>query len=377
MSHGAGMARFKEVLASVNLALSTASPAEIQALLTALVKEQIISEAYSKSLNLWRCVSGHAGETLASGTAFQAASDAMNYLEPANRLGRDYTTTCHSQTGLESASPAADCCSTACGPNAHPPLRNEHSLGHRLFAAPMHGHRFRLDDCMTEVLRGADTMQKAESDSESIREGNSEEEKEWLEQVEQAARRLAVPLWQHWDRARRMLLPLVPSVPTSVNATIAEAQCPLLNMEKETELTPIYRTLELCAAMTDSIFALEEATITPESFDVSAYDSAVTAAPVTAAPGTGCFSAFGERRNTSHVKAWGEDTKDMAEELTESRLHGCQLADRSKDTTQDLLYMTLSFTDAADIDCSSRGFTDEERLDTHWGESALTFHAVA
>lgn len=363
MSHGAGMAPFKEVLDSVNLALSRASPAEIQTLLTALVKEQVISEAYSKSLNLRRRVSAHAGE---------AASDAINYPEPADRLGRDYATTCYGQTGLESASPAADCCSAARGPNTHPPLRNEHSDGHRFFAAPMRGHRFGLDDCMTEVLRGADTMQKAESDSESIREGNSEEEKEWLEQVEQAARRLAVPLWQHWDRARRMLLPLVPSLPTSVNATIAEAQCPLLNLEKETELTPAYRMLELRAAMTDSNFALDEAPIAPEGFEIVAYDSAVTAAP-----GTGCFSAFGERWNTSPVKAWGEDTKDMAEELSESGLHGCQLADRSKDTTQDLLYMTLSLTDAADIDCSSRGFTDEERLYTHWGESALTFHAVA
>lgn len=372
MSHSAGMAQFKEVLDSVNLALSRASPAEIQALLTALVKEQIISEAYSKSLILRRRVSRHAGETLVSGTAFEAAFHAMNYPEPVDRLGRDYATTCYSQTGPESASPSADCCRTERGPNTHPPLRNEHSLDHRFFAASMHGCRFRLDDCMTEVLRGADTMQKAESDSESITEGNSEEEKEWLEQVEQAARRLAVPLWQHWDRARRMLLPLVPSVPTSVNATIAEAQCPLLNMEKETELTPAYRMLELCAAVTDSTFALDEATVTPEGLDVSAYIAAVTAAP-----DTGCFSAFGERRNTSRVKAWGEDTKDMAEELTESGLHGCQLADRSKDTTQDLLYMTLSLTDAADIDCSSRGFTDEERLDTHWGESALTFHAVA
>lgn len=372
MSHGAGMAHFKEVLDSVNLALSSASPAEIQALLTALVKEQIISEAYSKSLNLRQRGSGHAGETLGSGTAFEAASDAMNYPEPANRLGRDYATTCYRQTGLESASPAADCYRTARGPNTHPPLRNEHGLDHRFFAAPTHGHQFRLDDCMTEVLRGTGTKQKAESDSESIREGNSEEDKEWLEQVEQAARRLAVPLWQHWDSARRMLLPLVPSVPTSVNATVAEAQCPLLNLEKETELTPAYRTLELCAAVTDSTFALDEATVAPEGLEISAYDGAVTAAP-----GTGCFSVFGERSNTSRVKAWGEDTKDMAEEVSESGLHGCQLADRSKDTTQDLLYMTLSLTDAADIDCSTRSFTDEERLYTHWGESALAFHAVA
>lgn len=372
MSHGAGMAPFKEVLDSVNLALSRASPAEIQALLTDLVKEQVISEAYSKSLNLRRRVSGHGGETLLNGTAFEAAPDAMNYPEPANRLGQDYVTTCYTQTGLESASPAADCSSTARGSNTHPPLRNNHSLGHRFFAAPKHGHRFRVDDCMTEVLRGTDTMQKAESDSESIREGNSDEEKEWLEQVEQAARRLAVPLWQHWDRARRMLLPLVPSVPTSVKATIAEGQCPLLILEKETELTPAYRTLELCASVTDSTFALDEATITPEVLEISAYDGAVTTAP-----DTGCFSGFGERRNTSRVKAWGEDTKDMTEELTESGLHGCQLAERSKDTAQDLLYMTLSLTDAADINCSSRGFTDEERLYTHWGESALTFHVAA
>lgn len=372
MSHGAGMASFREVLDSVNLALSRASPAEIQALLTALVEEQVISEAYSKSLNLQRCVSGHAGETLLSETAFEAASDAMNYPEPANRLGRDCATTCYGQAGLESASPAADCRGAARGPNTRPPLRNQHSLDHKFFAAPMHGHQFRLDDCMAEVLRGRDTKQKAESDSESIREGNSEEEKEWLEQVEQAARRLAVPLWQHWDRARRMLLPLVPSVPTSVNATVAEAQCPLFNLEMETELTPAYRTLELCASMTDSTFALDEATVTPEGLEISAYDRALTAAP-----DTGCFSAFGERRNTPRVKAWGEGAKDMAEELTESGLHGCQLADRSKDTTQDLLYMTLSLTDAADIDCSSRGFTDEERLCTRWGESALAFHAVA
>lgn len=398
------MAQFEEVLDRVRLALTWASPAEIQALLEGLVKERIISEAYSKSLSLHRLTKGLAAEPDHSETAYKPASDLMNYPGSTNQrhlnqgqlsqVCRDCAITNPNQTRLD-VSPMEEYSSMRCRPKM---VMDEHNLNHRLFSTPIYVHvhvhvqvhdchcRLRLDNNMTELLRSTESMQKADNDYESMKEGNSEDEKEWLEQVEEAARRIAVPLWQHWDRGLRMLLPLVPSMTTGCatsenTVTGSEAQCPVLNMEEETELAIACRSLDLYAdnfncieaAIADPSFKLEIEGVsdTPKGLDFSTYDSAATTAL-----DADHFSVSGAARYTSQVKACAADTNDVTDML-ESDLNVCWVADRSRDTTEDLLYMTLSVLDSVENVCKADGLTDEERVDSHWGKFALNHHVFS
>lgn len=397
------MAQFEDVLDRVRLALTWASPAEFQALLEGLVKERIISEAYSKSLSLHRLTKCLAAEPVHSETAYKPASDLINYPGSTNQwhlnhgqlsqVCRDCAVTNPNQTRLY-VSPMEEYSSMRCRPKIHPPVMDEHNLNHRLFSTPIHVHvqvhdchcRLRLDDNMTGLLRSTESMQKADNDCESMNEGNSEDEKEWLEQVEEAARRIAVPLWQHWDRGLRMLLPLVQSrttgCATSENtATGSEAQCPVLNMEEETELAIACRSLDLYAdnfndteaAIADPSFVLDIEGIsdTPKGLDFSTYDSLATAAL-----DADHFSVSGAARNTSQVKACEADTNDITDML-ESDLNVCWGADRSRDTAEDLHYMTLSVLDSVENVCKADGLTDEERVDSYWGKFALNHHVLS
>lgn len=54
------------------------------------------------------------------------------------------------------------------------------------------------------------TLATPRPDCGTIKEGNSE--RHWLEQVEQVARRLTIPLWQNWDSGHKLPLPLIASV---------------------------------------------------------------------------------------------------------------------------------------------------------------------
>lgn len=281
------MAQFKEVLDGVRLALTWASPPEIHAMLEGLVEEQIISEAYSKSLNLHGLIEGIAPDTVCSEPTCKGGSDE---LEGAIRSQGSDTHWRQDQCGqvrkykFSKSSESAitdhnqmrsedEHNSTRSKPNICPlygsvsyghnpkliqelshwmssrgPAMDEHYLNnHRIVCN--HQCNLRLDEGRTELLRDADSMQKLVSDIERVDEGNSEDEKKWLEQVEEAARRIAVPLWQHWDRGQRMLLPLVPCMTgcsaSENGATDSEALCPVFNMEEETELAVACRMLDL------------------------------------------------------------------------------------------------------------------------------------
>uniref|UniRef100_UPI0037E7D497 MHC class II transactivator isoform X1 n=2 Tax=Semicossyphus pulcher TaxID=241346 RepID=UPI0037E7D497 len=172
-------------------------------------------------------------------------------------------------------------------------------------------------------------MQEPVSDNERMVKGNFADEKEWLEQ---AARRIAVPLWQHWDRGQRMLLPLVPRMATGFatsenKETGTEPQCPFLNIEEETELAVACRTLDLYA---ESFLCTDEE-ITRFTEGLSTYESDGT---------TGwnedLFDISGSVSCTSPVKA-SADTKNITDRR-EDLLNVCSVADRTTDTTEDLLW---------------------------------------
>ncbi|XP_059203398.1 uncharacterized protein LOC131982801 [Centropristis striata] len=251
------MPQFEEVLDGVRLALTWASPVDIGALLKGLVEQQIISEGYRKSLSLHRLA-----EAFAPGSELRSSRGSTAHWN----LDRGPLSQSRDQNQTRSASPVDEHYTTGSWPkhqkviqetNPHlieglrgGPVMDEHYPN--LFSTPsVHDCQcnLRFDDEMAELLRSAELMQKQESDSERKDEGNLEDEKEWLEQVEEAARRIAVPLWQHWDRGRRMLMPLVPEMTAGCKtsektATDSEAQCPVLTMEEEEELAFACRTIE-------------------------------------------------------------------------------------------------------------------------------------
>ncbi|XP_071768342.2 uncharacterized protein ciita isoform X2 [Centroberyx gerrardi] len=95
---------------------------------------------------------------------------------------------------------------------------------------------------LTELVRSLEQREIPRTD-----EGNLREEEKWLEEVEETARRIALPLWQHWDRGQRVLLPLVdcmtPGHTTTDNrSTDNETQYPIIHMDKETEIAGAGRT---------------------------------------------------------------------------------------------------------------------------------------
>lgn len=264
------MAQFEVVLDRVRLALTSASPREIQALLRGLVKGRIISEAYSKSLCLHWLING---------------------LEPLRNPKANQTT-----------------------------------------------------------------------DHERTNEGNPEGTKEWLEQVEQAARRLAVPLWQNWDNGWKLLLSLVPSVITgcapSENITGSDAQWPVWNMEEE-GVAIASRTQDLNTGMfncaeaniTDPTFTLHQGGVTDKSkaLDFSTYNKASTE--------TDHFSVL---RNISHVEDCAADTNITA--MLERDVHIC--------TTEGLLSMSVP--DIGEVIGNDVGSADDLRMVTQWGMSAMS-----
>ncbi len=393
------MAQFEEVLDEVRLALTWASPAEIQALLEGLVEERIISEAYSKTLSLHRLTEGIAPEPVRSETACKPGSDLMNsqgsttqrpnspgQLSQVRKCGssksRDSAITDHNWTRSEPVSPMEEQCSAGSRPKLHPlyehqvihgnnpklieelrgeEVMDEHYLNNRLFSTTIaydYQCSLGLDDEMTELLRSAESMQKSVRDNERMDEGNSEDEKEWLEQVEEAARRMAVPLWQHWDRGRRMLLPLVPCM-TSVCATSentvteSEAQCLGLNMEEETELANACRALGLCS----DYFECTEAEITGVTLDTEGATDIPKGLCFSASAGlsTDLFSISGAAGNASPVEACAAtDTNNNITDTLQDCLDVCWVADRTADTTEEMLSLT------GDVQCGTdAGFTGD------------------
>lgn len=353
------MVLFEDVLGDVRLALTWASPAEIRALLEGLVEEEIISEAYSKSLSLHHLIEGFAPKCI----HIEPPCNSQSLRKFGSSESGESDISDHSQTNLESVLLLDEHNSKESWTNMHPlyecqvidgynqkfdqelrvgPAMDEHYLNHRISSTRiMCDIECSLDDDeeIAELLRSAESMQKPVSDSERTCEGNSEDEREWLDQVEEAARRIAVPLWQHWDRGQKMLLPLVPSTTTSCLTsenivTVGGAQCPILKMEEETELAIACRTLGLYidnfreGNVTDTSFTLdtEEATDTPEDLCFSTNGSVVM-------PGLNVdhFSISGAVGNASPVEACtATDTNNNLTDRLEDHIR----------TTEDLLCLT-------------------------------------
>ncbi|XP_032393543.1 uncharacterized protein ciita isoform X2 [Etheostoma spectabile] len=426
------MPQFEEVLDGVRLALTWASPAEIRALLEGLVEEQIISEAYSKSLSRHQLIEGIAPTACKPGSDMINSRGSTTYwnLQDQDQLNQvrncgssESTESDHNQIPSESVSPVDEHDSTWSRPKNHPlyeyqvihennqklikelrggPVTDKPFLNHRLSFTPRvcdYQCGLGLDHEMTELLRSVELMQKQESDNERVDEGKLKFRKEWLEQVEEAARRIAVPLWQHWDRGQKMLLPLVPGITarcatSKSKVTDSEAQCAVLNMEEETELAIACRTLDLYAdnfkcteAIADPSFTLdtEEA---QKGLCLSTFDSL---------PSTGLnvdhFNISGAGRNALPVQACGAtDTNNNIADRLEGGLDVCWVADRTTDTTDDLLCLmrdvqcgtdagfaediahlfspctpTDTNADAQDHSFHSYEYKKDERLELHWG----------
>lgn len=282
------MAQFEEVLGGVRLALTWASPTEIQAVLEGLVEEQIISEAYSKSLNLQRFIQGTAQEPVHSQSTCKAGSDKLEIHSQGSTTHwhqdqwsevRKYGFSTSAITIPNQVRSEDEHNSTSSKPNIHPlygsvshghkpkpiqelspwiasggPVMDKHYISQRMVCD--HQCNLRLDEGMTELLRDADSMETLISDNERVDEPNLEHEKDWLEQVEEAARRIAVPLWQHWDRGQKMLLPLLPPVTTGCSASAnrpSDAPYPVFN--SQTELAVACQMADL---YTDSYKCMED-----------------------------------------------------------------------------------------------------------------------
>ncbi|XP_071398231.1 uncharacterized protein ciita isoform X2 [Centroberyx affinis] len=122
---------------------------------------------------------------------------------------------------------------------------DKHHLIHRIKSTlTVHDHQCNLGmgEELTELVRSLEQMEIPRTD-----EGNLREEDKWLEEVEETARRIALPLWQHWDRGQRVLLPLVDFMPTDHTttdnrATENETQYPIIHMDEETEMAGAGRT---------------------------------------------------------------------------------------------------------------------------------------
>ncbi|KAI3360038.1 hypothetical protein L3Q82_014372, partial [Scortum barcoo] len=396
------MAQFEEVLDGVRQALTWASPAEIQALLKGLVEERIISEAYSKSLSLQRLTAGIASELVHSVRACESASNlrcsqgatTQRHLNPdqlrqVRRCGspksRDSAFADLSLIRSDPVSPMDEHYSTVSRTECHPhseyqvtnenncktteELRGEEAMDEHYFDKKIISttvenncqYNLGLNDEMTELLRSAESMQKPVRENERVDEGNSQDEKEWLEQVEEAARRMAVPLWQHWDRGQRMLLPLVSCMTTVCQrdenaATDREGQCSVLNMEEETELAVACRTLGLysdkCKRTEAEItsFTLDTEGDPPKGLCFPAYESVATLG--LDADHVGISGAAG---NFSPVEACAAtDTNNNVTERLQGDLDICWGADGMADATEDLLWLT------GDAQCGTdTGFTGE------------------
>lgn len=380
------MAQFEEILDSVRLALTSASPAEIQALLKGLVKEQIISEAFSNSLSLHQLTKGLAAEPVHAEGARKPAADLINHPRPTNQWPRNQSQL--SQICRDCGINMSNQRELGVSPMEHynnmsyTPVIDSSFLmdkhNQELLSTQKYYHGLKLDDNMSEMLRGTELLKKPDKDYERMNQWNSDEEKEWLEQVGEVARRIAVPLWQHWGRGQSMLLPLIPSTGTgraqSQKVITGDgAQLPVLNWEQETELTITCKMLDLYAdnfnhmeaVITDPGFTLDSggAIGRQKSLDFSPYDSVATTEL-----DADHFSIPGVGRSASQVKACAADTDThIATHTLNTNLDaGCWVA-------EDLLHMMLRVPDCAASAGSWQGdgLPGEGRGDSQWGKFVL------
>ncbi|KAM4716422.1 uncharacterized protein ciita [Anableps anableps] len=276
------MAQFAEVLDQVRSVLTWALPGEVHALLEGLVEEGIISEAYRKSLNLhWlndgivpKLMSKPGCDKLDEDLNFQGSTAQWDLnQEPMSQVRTGGSKSLASDHNVElnkSVSLIEELNYTRL--NLEKNLSYEHEILQRnqeemqefleevvmdvchlnqepLSSPSVYDCTLRSSDEKTELLSRASN--EPASNNESISKGNLENEEVWLEQVEEAARRIAVPLWQNWNRGRGMLQTMLPCVPSGCSisdrmVSEGEAQCAILDMEEEIELVTNCRSLDIC-----------------------------------------------------------------------------------------------------------------------------------
>ncbi|XP_029364399.1 MHC class II transactivator isoform X1 [Echeneis naucrates] len=176
---------------------------------------------------------------------------------------------------------------------------------------------------------------------------------------------MAVSLWQHWDRAQRMVLPLIPGV-TSGCATREStmADCPDLNMDLETELAVTCRSLDLYS---DS-FTFTEQEDTDISLTLDPGAAAESAGGLLLSGLTGMATAGLSVDHLDIYKAAGNASPaegctatDLNNDITHAWLEGhpgvCWAPDGMRDTTLDLTCLSrdaqcgpdFGFTDVVDL----------------------------
>uniref|UniRef100_A0A3P8T4T3 NACHT domain-containing protein n=2 Tax=Amphiprion percula TaxID=161767 RepID=A0A3P8T4T3_AMPPE len=342
------MTQFEEVLDNVRLVLTMASPAEVQGLLEGLVEEGIISEAYSKSLSLHGLTDRIAAEPACKPGCDSRGPNSYQHLnqEELSQVSK-YGSKSEPVLSMDEQN------STNCSPRISrlhgyqvihsniQELMGKHYLSQMLFSTTAvcdYNCSPRLNDEVAEVLRSAELMQKPVSDSERRHEGILEDGEEWLGQVDEAARRIAVPLWQHWARGGRMLSALVPCVTgcsaSENKSTDSAAQCSASNMDEETELAAALRAVDECAGKFMDGFSLdaEGASVAPQGPYFSPLSNWETSDD---------SDIFGATGSASPVEACAAtDANNNIRDKLEGHLDAYWSAERTTDTADDLFSLT-------------------------------------
>ncbi|PWA33286.1 hypothetical protein CCH79_00013627 [Gambusia affinis] len=276
------MAQFAEVLNQVRLVLTVALPGEVHALLEGLVEEGIISEAYRNSLNLHWLNDGIVPKFTSKPGCVELDEDLNSpgsvaqldlNQKPMSQVRTGGSKSLASDHNVEQTEPISlikepNNTRLNLGKNKwlqHENLqRNQEEMQELLEEVLMdlsclnqdplsllsvYDCTLRSSDEKAELLSGASTEHSC--DNESINKGNEESEEVWLQQVEESARRIAVPLWQNWDRGRGMLQTLLPCVPNGCSISDrmmpeGEAQSAILDMKEEMELAAACSSLDAC-----------------------------------------------------------------------------------------------------------------------------------
>lgn len=368
------MAQFAEVLEQVRSVLTWAFPGEVLALLEDLVEKGIISEAYRKSLNLHRLSDGIVPKVMRKPVCGELDKD-LNSQGSTAQWDFNQELMNQVRTG-ESKSVATDrnveqteSFSLIEEPNntrfnmeknlsqVHEILqRNQEEMQELLeevvmdvsysnqehFSSPsVYNRTLRHTGEKVELLSSVSS--EAAGNNESVRKGNLENEEEWLEQVEEAARRIAVPLWQNWDRGRGMLQTLLPCVPSGCSISDGmlsedEAQCEVFGMEEDMELAAACRWLHTCV----NDFERTQPSL---ACDTDAGRSERDKLQLSTVGGVSVsntcdFRTCREARNASPVEAYKATEAGYITEMLEGQFDVWWQSDKMADTDNDLFNLT-------------------------------------
>uniref|UniRef100_A0A096MAJ1 Uncharacterized LOC103151826 n=1 Tax=Poecilia formosa TaxID=48698 RepID=A0A096MAJ1_POEFO len=364
------MAQFAEVLNQVRSVLTVALPGEVHALLEGLVEEGIISEAYRNSLNLHWLNDGIVPKFTSKPGCVELDEDLntpgsvaqldLNQ-EPMSRVrtsGSKSLAGDHNVEQTESVSLIEEPNSTRFTLEKNKWLQheilqqNQEEMQDLLEEVLMDMSYFNQDplsyDCTlrssdekAELLSGA--RSEPPSDNESINMGNEESEEVWLQQLEESARRIAVPLWQNWDRGRGMLQTLLPCGPSSCSISDrmmleGEAQSVVLDKEEEMELAAACSSLDTCVGD----FECEELSF---ACDTDAGKSEREGLHFSTLSGVAVFNAddfriLGATRNASPVEACEATEAGYITQILEGQFDVLCPVGKTSDKVDDLVCFT-------------------------------------